>query len=473
MAIYDLPGVYIEEIKPTGAPVKPVGTGVIALVGKFPQGPVNTPTRCGNWEQFEQNFGGLIIGSAAYDAYFAFRQKAPCIYVVRVKGDQANVTVNDTSGTPRAKFKAKVDGEWANYNGSTGVQVIVEEGSLTGTNKITIRYTYAEMDSVETYEEVYDNLSPDKSKNKYFAAVINTNSKIVEVEDLDDSSKSLLEEGTYNFTGGSEPAYFGDGNGIDTLERIDEINILITDKDDSATRTAQLDHCDLMGDRITVLNPQQYMTVEEVKQVGDALDDDRGILTYPWVRAYDPVMMATRSFRPAAFYAGVLAALDPYLSPSNHKINSALDLERKLSRADLVSLQESKISPIYWWGNRGIRIRNGINLSSDPNISQISRRRMTDWIQESVEENFGWAVSRPHTPELRSAIRASLTKWFRDLVAAGWIQDFFVKCDEENNPPEVVEAGKLVVRYGVRLWRAADYIIFRSEIGETVVTTVE
>ncbi len=470
MPTYDLPGVYIEEIKPTGAPVKPVGTGVIGLVGKFAQGPVNTPVRCGSWEQFVENFGGLVVGSAAYEAYFAFRQNAPAIYVVRVQGNRAEATIKDTDSQDRAKFKALVDGEQGN-----AIQITVEDGTITGTNKITVKYGYADRGETKYFTEVYDNLSPDKDNSRYFVNVINGSSMIVEVEDLDDTLTDPLQNGSTLLTGGSEPSYVGAGSpeGIDVLAQVDEINILITDKNDSATRTAQLDHCDAMGDRITVLNPDCYMTVDEVKALGDSLDDDRGILTYPWVVAYDPVMKVARAMRPAPFYAGLLAALDPYLSPSNHRINSALDLERKLSRADLVSLQNSKISPIYWWGNRGIRIRNGINLSSDPNISQISRRRMTDWIQESVEENFGWAVSLPHTPELRNAVKAALTKWFRDLVASGWIQDFFVKCDEENNPPEIVEAGKLVVRYGVRLWRAADYIVFKSEIGETVVTTVE
>ena len=139
MPTYDLPGVYIEEIKPTGAPVKPVGTGVIGLVGKFPQGPVNTPVRCGSWEQFVENFGGLVVGSAAYEAYFAFRQNAPAIYVVRVQGNRAEATIKDTDSQDRAKFKALVDGEQGN-----AIQITVEDGTITGTNKITIKYGYAD-----------------------------------------------------------------------------------------------------------------------------------------------------------------------------------------------------------------------------------------------------------------------------------------------------------------------------------------
>ncbi len=466
--IYDIPGVYTEEIKPTGAPVKPIGTGTVALVGKFEKGPVGKPTRVGNMDQLVETFGLLIPGSAAYDAYFAFKQGAPSIVVVRVEGTKAGDTVQNTSNVAKLRFTARVDGSHGN-----NIHVKIENGTITDTYKVTVKYDYQDRGTTKTYSEVFDNLSLKQDSPRYIVNIINAGSYLVRVEDLAPGDTTPIQLINHVLGGGLDPAYSGTDTGIELLQQVDDVNILITDSYDSAVRSAQLDHCAAMGDRITVLNPNPYMTVAEVKAVGDALDDDRGILTYPWVVAYDPAMNTTRAFRPAAFYAGVLAALDPYLSPSNHKVYGALDLERSLSRSDLVDLQNSKISPIYWWGTRGIRIRNGINLSSDPNLSQISRRRMTDWIQESVEENFAWAVSKPHTPELRDAIKASLTKWFRDLVLSGWIQDFFVKCDEENNPPEVVQAGKLVVRYGVRLWRAADYIVFRSEIGETVETQVE
>jgi phage tail sheath protein FI len=228
-----------------------------------------------------------------------------------------------------------------------------------------------------------------------------------------------------------------------------------------------------MADRMTVLNPSIYMTVAEVKAIGHALDEDRAMLVYPWETVYDPVMQIARSMRPAGFRAGLLARLDPYLSPCNHQEYGVLGLERQLSRADLVSLQNSKISPTYIWGTRGIRVRNGINCSSNANLSQVYRRRMTDYVMESVEDAFGWAVSLPITPDNRQAVLTGLTNWFRNLQLAQWIEGFYVKCDEDNNPPAVQAARKLVVRYGVKLFNVMDYIDFQAEIGPNVIVTTE
>ena len=346
--------------------------------------------------------------------------------------------------------------------------MVVSEGTISGTFKLKVKYSFLDRGETREYTEEYDNLSTDANSSRYFVNVVNEKSMIVSVEDL--GGDAGVATGTYTLSGGVDPDY---SSGFDKLKLQDDIHIVITDRTSSVIRNLLISHCEEMGDRVCVLSPEPYMSVAEVKAIGDALDTDRGILTYPWVVAYDPVFKDVRSFPPSWFYAGVLSRIDPYLSPSNEKIINAIDVERRLTRADLVSLQDSKISPIYFWGVRGIRIRNGRNLSTDPNLWMIYRRRMADFIQEAVEDNFGWAVSKPHTSELRAAVAASLTKFFRDLQSRGWIEGFYVKCDETNNPPEVREAHRLVVDYGVRLYPAADYIHFRSLIGETVETEVK
>ncbi len=480
---FNLPDVYSSEITPSGAPVQGVGTGTVGLVGKFKQGDINKPTRVGTWDDLVNLFGGLAIGGAAYDAYWAFKNKCPAMVVVRVKGTQAMKTIQDRQGTPADKLKvtALIDGTWANYVGSpkAGVQVTIADGAITNTFKMTVKFYYWEKGVQVEHIESWDNLSIVTTAARYFPTIINASSNMISVEDLAPANQTppqhLPATGTYDMASGVEPNYTGAGakEGIDLLELDDDVNIVITDKDDSNTRSLQITHCQNMADRITVLNPSIYMTVAEVKAIGDAFDEDRAVLPYPWITGYDPVMQVARSFHPAAFRAGLLARIDPYLSPCNHLEYGAIGLERQLSRADLVSLQNSKISPTYIWGTRGIRVRNGINCSSNANLSQVYRRRMTDYVMESVEDAFGWAVSLPITPENRQAVLTGLTNWFRNLQLAQWIEGFYVKCDEDNNPLSVQAERKLIVRYGVKLFNVMDFIYFQAEIGPNVIVTTE
>jgi phage tail sheath protein FI len=38
---------------------------------------------------------------------------------------------------------------------------------------------------------------------------------------------------------------------------------------------------------------------------------------------------------------------------------------------------------------------------------------------------------------------------------------FFVKCDSETNPPDVVDAGQLIVEIGLAPVKPAEFVIFR------------
>ena len=40
-------------------------------------------------------------------------------------------------------------------------------------------------------------------------------------------------------------------------------------------------------------------------------------------------------------------------------------------------------------------------------------------------------------------------------------QAFYVKCDSETNPPEVIEAGQVVIEIGIAPVKPAEFVIFR------------
>lgn len=479
MSEYILPGVYLEEVTPSGAFQLPQGSGIIGLVGKFHEGDTNVLTRCGSWDEFVEEFGELRMGGlAGYAAYFAFKNRASQIVVVNVGGTKSAVTINDRQGVPATKLKVEVlvpgtHGDYAAGPPKLGCQCVIADGTVTDTFKATFNYYYLDKATYGTYSEEYDNLSPDPAATRYFKTVINAASQVVVVDDLHPANIGAANRpavGTYSCAAGAEPDYDGTDKGLTLLKKATDVRIVITDRDDSGGRTKQMSHCSDCGDRITVLNPPIDSSTAEVEAIGDALDDDRAVLTYPWISALDPVAEVTRTFQPAGFYAGVLARIDPYLSPSNQQVIEALDLEQELSNADLESVQESKVSPIYVWGTRGIRVRNGINCSSDANLSQIARRRMSDYILELLDTNAQFAVSQPITPDLMAAVRGSLHNAFENLRTDGWIESFSVVCDDTNNTAVTKAARKLMVRVSVKLWNVGDYVVVSAEIGENVET---
>jgi phage tail sheath protein FI len=47
------------------------------------------------------------------------------------------------------------------------------------------------------------------------------------------------------------------------------------------------------------------------------------------------------------------------------------------------------------------------------------------------------------------------------LSGASPAQAFYVKCDGETNPPEIVEAGQVVCEVGIAPVKPAEFVIFR------------
>jgi phage tail sheath protein FI len=111
------------------------------------------------------------------------------------------------------------------------------------------------------------------------------------------------------------------------------------------------------------------------------------------------------------------------------------------------------------WGAR--------TLSSDPAWRYLNVRRLFNYIEESVLEGTQWVVFEPNDLNLwqrvKRTLNAFLVRVWRDgaLTGATPQEAFYVKCDAETNPPEVVDAGQLIVEIGIAPVKPAEFVVFR------------
>jgi phage tail sheath protein FI len=88
-------------------------------------------------------------------------------------------------------------------------------------------------------------------------------------------------------------------------------------------------------------------------------------------------------------------------------------------------------------------------------------------IEQSIERGTRWCVFEPNDETLWRAIRrdvsAFLTLCWRDgaLMGATPEEAFFVQCDAETNPPELVDQGALCVKVGIAPVKPAEFVIFQ------------
>jgi phage tail sheath protein FI len=101
-------------------------------------------------------------------------------------------------------------------------------------------------------------------------------------------------------------------------------------------------------------------------------------------------------------------------------------------------------------------------------------------IEESIADSTRWIVFEPNDRTLWKSIRrditAFLTRVWRDGALMGRTPDeaFFVKCDEETNTQETIDAGIVITLIGIAPVKPAEFIIFRISqyAGGTAVETL-
>ena len=139
----------------------------------------------------------------------------------------------------------------------------------------------------------------------------------------------------------------------------------------------------------------------------------------------------------------------------------------QVTQGEQGGLNKVGINCIRSFPGRGIRIWGARTLSSDPEWRYINVRRLFNYIAESIMEGTQWSVFEPNDErlwmQLRIAASNFLTRTWREgaLFGATPEQAFFVKCDEETNPPDVIEAGQVICEIGIAPVKPAEFVVFR------------
>lgn len=492
MPNYLSPGVYVEEVEAGSRPIEGVGTAVAAFVGLAARGPANTPTLVTNWNQFTATFGEFVEGSyLAHAVYGYFLNGGGAAYVVRVGADGVMPTASAElpsaadKGKPAFRVAALESGPSGN---DLTVEVDASADAPEGTFKLVVKQGGKPI-------ETYDNVSTGKGKQNV-ATVVKAQSKTITIEEV--GAVGAPATGSVALAGGGAamPArvtpkdYVGnssDRTGFAGLEAVDEVTMLAVPDLASvyeqglidleglqAVQLAMIAHCELMGDRVAILDAPPGLNAQQVKEwrVDKAgYDSKYATLYWPWIKVFDPLSGQARFVPPSGHVAGIWARNDDtrgvHKAPANEVVRGAISLALNLTKGEHDQLNPNGINCIRAFPGRGIRIWGARTISSDPSWRYLNVRRLFNYVEESIFEGTQWVVFEPNDVRLwgrvKRTINSFLLRVWRDGALFGVTADqaFFVKCDEENNPPEVRDAGQLIVDIGIAPVKPAEFVVFR------------
>ncbi|GAA0815912.1 phage tail sheath family protein [Spirilliplanes yamanashiensis] len=488
---YLSPGVYVEEVSSGSRPIEAAGTAVAAFVGFAEKGPANQPTLVTNWTQYTQAFGGFIPGSyLAHAVYGYFANGGGSAYVVRVGGEQAA-----EAPVLRAELPAAAEDNRAAFavralpaaNGGAPITVEVQPAEDESFNLVVKRGGAP--------AEIFEGLTVKRGPANVVTAV-KTRSKLIEVEETSHRSLAVPRQGEVALTTAEPPAirvapddYVGnaaDRTGFAGLEAIDEITMLsvpdvmaarerglIDDEGVRAVQLAMITHCELMRDRVAILDTPPGLNAQQVKnwRAEANYDSKYAALYYPWVKIMDPLSGAPMFAPPSGHMAGIWARNDAtrgvHKAPANEVVRGAISLEINLTKGEHDQLNPDGVNCIRSFPGQGIRVWGARTLSSDPEWRYLNVRRLFNYVEKSILNGTNWVVFEPNDPKLWDSVKRTITMFLRRVWRDGALfgqtpaQAFFVKCDAENNPAENRDAGMLTVEIGIAPVKPAEFVIFR------------
>jgi phage tail sheath protein FI len=499
MPQYLSPGVYVEELEAGSRPIEGVGTAVAAFVGIASDGPFHTPTLVTNWSQFTGAFGGFLPGSfLAHAVYAYFNNGGGSAYIVRV-GRPADGAEEPTA---RAELAAAGEKRFGAYQvralapgtGGNGITVEVAppaDGQPEETFRLLVRQNGT--------EEAFDGLSTVRKNRLNAVAVVNAQSKLVRLEEIAAGPVERLAPGTVTLGGGElVPAdapvapdeYVGDAadrTGFAGLETIDTVTMVCVPDLMAAYQAGALDaeqvkvvqlamiaHCELMGDRMAIIDPPPGLTAQQIRDWrvdGAGYDSKYAALYWPWVKSFDPTSGQNIHVPPSGHLAGIWARSDAargvHKAPANEVIRGAVDLETRITKAEHDLLNPVGVNVLRAFPGRGIRVWGARTLSSDPAWRYVNVRRLFNYVEGSILAGTQWVVFEPNDRELWGrmirTINGFLYRVWRDGALFGDTaqQAFYVKCDDETNPSESIEAGQVVCEIGIAAVKPAEFVVFR------------
>lgn len=241
-----------------------------------------------------------------------------------------------------------------------------------------------------------------------------------------------------------------------------------------AVQTMMLNHCEMMGDRIAILDAPPDMNPMEIKEwrmETAAFDSSYGALYYPWIEIMDPVTNRPMNLPPSGHMAGVWARNDNtrgvHKAPANEVVRGVTDLTYTVTKGEQDTLNPIGVNCMRAFPGMGYRVWGARTLSSDPAWRYINVRRLFNYIEKSLQLGTMWTVFEPNEPRLWNRIRRDVTSFLMGVYSQGALfgstpsQAFYVKCDEELNPSHLRDLGQLVVEIGVAPVKPAEFVIFR------------
>ena len=485
---------------------------------------LNRPQLVTNWTQFVERFGGFVAGvNLPQSVYGYFTNGGSRCYVVSVRTfPKAEATLVNAQGKPALTVRARQAGVEgmklrvrvgelalpapapAKKGGGEGEEAASEPApGASGDHSFTLliekELPSGGWKNLETLSGVKLQTAVLEGKKQTVLAYKNNKLPKFVVLELQENAidkampreqeqplmieKKLLEAPTASDFRGD----VSERKGVEGLEVLDDVTMLVVpdlmttmpgEKLNidmvKSVQSMMISHCERMGDRVAILDAPPDLTPQEVKKWRmdiAGFDSSYAAMYYPWVKVMDPSTEQMVNMPPSGHVAGLWARNDNtrgvHKAPANEVLQGVIGLAYQVTKGEQDTLNPIGVNCVRSFPGRGIRVWGARTLSSDPAWRYINVRRLFNYVEKSIENGTQWVVFEPNNRKLWARVNRDVSSFLRMVWRDGALfgsapsEAFYVKCDDELNPPESRDLGRLVIEIGLAPVKPAEFVIFR------------
>jgi len=175
----------------------------------------------------------------------------------------------------------------------------------------------------------------------------------------------------------------------------------------------------------------------------------------------------------------------PFVAPGGSNVATTTllkldDTNGKYTQTDLTYIVRNLgVNPLVNDPGLGIYVKTSRTMSTSNVFYDIHRQRSVGFLIKSFQSSLTFIEQEPHTIELRKKVVSTITEFLKTLYTAGMFDNtqglsgaFLVKCDDQNNPPTLMEQRILVCEVAVKIVDTVEtaFINIRSESRNLAVT---
>ncbi len=471
-----LPGLYLTETAPPSGVVG-VDVNRVGFFGKCVRGPL-TPQVISSSARFEEVYGGRDIledGALVGEVWKALVGKPFGTIVVQRVAAAAAASAAVTIDA-KITVTASSPGTWGN-----GLTVAVENASSGVATECNIRLTWRDdvvllqnINLNSTSNNIAAVMGDDISNYVTIAKIANGRPVNTAATPLTGGTEGTLATGDYT----ASLDLIADYAGISVVLCPESLEDTVAAAAQATLNAAIVTKSASVSDRIFLMwsGLPANSVASDISAAGTQLTtkNDRMVWCYNAGKVIDPITATQIECGPHVFMASILSNTFVDVHPGSYETREFLSgitqlRKESITRNDLILLRNAGISTLEKLTG-GFQFRDAITVSLTPALTEITRRRMVDYLQLSSIGYLQPFVKSKSTQSNRDGMTAGLDAFLNGLKADESIVETYDPISIITTAAErSMGIEKILMR--IKLISHMLYVVLETEIGTTVVIT--